>query len=156
MHQPWASLVPLGFKPVETRSWPTAYRGPLAIHAGKHCDLGDLGEFAVERDNPRGSEPAFLLRGPIAWPYRLPLGAVVATCNLVACIRTERITWVPDGGIAGGLPWGIGEDCAVIVESVRPYGDFSPGRFALLLDGIERLFVPVPARGLPGLWDWAP
>lgn len=33
--QPWASLVALGVKSVETRSWSTAYRGPLAIHAAK-------------------------------------------------------------------------------------------------------------------------
>ena len=41
IRQPWASLIvsldqngrPL--KSVETRSWKTGYRGPLAIHAGK-------------------------------------------------------------------------------------------------------------------------
>lgn len=32
--QPHASLVGIGVKPVETRSWSTKYRGPLAIHAG--------------------------------------------------------------------------------------------------------------------------
>jgi hypothetical protein len=32
--QPWASLVVLGHKTIETRSWTTAYRGPLLIHAG--------------------------------------------------------------------------------------------------------------------------
>lgn len=143
--------------PSETRSWATDYRGPLAIHAGKHCESGDLGEFNVEKGNPRGSDP----RLPPPWPDRvalprLPLGAVVATCKLVACVPTDRITWVPDGGLAGGLPWGIGDNCAVIVEGIRPYGDFSPGRFAFLLDDIERLpKPPVPARGRQGLWDWA-
>lgn len=33
--QPWATLVAIGAKQIETRSWPTNYRGPLAIHAGK-------------------------------------------------------------------------------------------------------------------------
>jgi activating signal cointegrator 1 len=32
--QPWASLLVFGEKRVETRSWKTAYRGPVAIHAG--------------------------------------------------------------------------------------------------------------------------
>jgi hypothetical protein len=32
--QPWATLVSIGAKRIETRSWPTKYRGPLAIHAG--------------------------------------------------------------------------------------------------------------------------
>jgi activating signal cointegrator 1 len=33
--QPWATLVAIGAKRIETRSWPTNYRGPLAIHAAK-------------------------------------------------------------------------------------------------------------------------
>lgn len=31
--QPWASLIACGVKQYETRSWPTKYRGPIAIHA---------------------------------------------------------------------------------------------------------------------------
>jgi hypothetical protein len=34
VRQPFAWLIVHGFKPVEYRSWPTSYRGPLAIHAG--------------------------------------------------------------------------------------------------------------------------
>ncbi len=33
--QPWATLVAIGAKCIETRSWRTSYRGPLAIHAAK-------------------------------------------------------------------------------------------------------------------------
>jgi activating signal cointegrator 1 len=35
IQQPWATLVALGEKPVEYRTWPTAYRGPLAISSSK-------------------------------------------------------------------------------------------------------------------------
>jgi hypothetical protein len=31
--QPHATLVAIGAKPYETRSWETSYRGPLAIYA---------------------------------------------------------------------------------------------------------------------------
>ena len=31
--QPWASLIACGAKMIETRSWSTAYRGEIAIHA---------------------------------------------------------------------------------------------------------------------------
>lgn len=34
LHQPWATLVAVGAKQVETRGWATRYRGPIAIHAG--------------------------------------------------------------------------------------------------------------------------
>jgi hypothetical protein len=33
--QPWATLIALKKKQIETRSWRTTYRGPLAIHAAK-------------------------------------------------------------------------------------------------------------------------
>ena len=35
IRQPHATLIALGVKHIETRSSPTTYRGPLAIHAGK-------------------------------------------------------------------------------------------------------------------------
>ena len=38
LYQPWATLVAIGAKKIETRSWSTPYRGPLAIHAGKCRD----------------------------------------------------------------------------------------------------------------------
>ena len=43
--QPYATLVALGAKHIETRSWSTRYRGPLAIHAGK--GLGPVGARAL-------------------------------------------------------------------------------------------------------------
>lgn len=33
--QPWASLIAAGVKSIETRGWPTNYRGQIAIHAAK-------------------------------------------------------------------------------------------------------------------------
>ena len=36
--QPWASLIMLGLKKYEFRSWKTEYRGELLIHAGKGID----------------------------------------------------------------------------------------------------------------------
>ena len=43
--QPWATLMAIGAKKIETRHWYTRYRGPLVIHAAKtlqgikECDL---------------------------------------------------------------------------------------------------------------------
>ena len=51
MTQPWATLVALGENTIETRSWSTSYRGPLAIHSARaaqrlvpehEADFGDL------------------------------------------------------------------------------------------------------------------
>lgn len=35
VRQPWAFAIARGWKPIENRSWPTDYRGPLLIHASK-------------------------------------------------------------------------------------------------------------------------
>jgi activating signal cointegrator 1 len=72
--QPWATLVALELKRWETRGWPTAYRGPIAIHAAKGFPCG-CKEFGEEL---RG-------RGLI---QELPLGSVVAVADLTDCRGT--------------------------------------------------------------------
>ncbi len=49
LRQPWASLIADGHKTIETRTWRTHYRGPLAIHASTrpHEDLPTGGIVAV-------------------------------------------------------------------------------------------------------------
>ena len=49
LRQPWASLIADGSKTIETRTWRTDYRGPLAIHASArpYEDLPTGGIIAV-------------------------------------------------------------------------------------------------------------
>lgn len=53
MRQPWASLIVHGLKAVEVRTWATAYKGALLIHASKKVDEGTMLRFPIE-DPPRG------------------------------------------------------------------------------------------------------
>ena len=76
--QPWASLVASGYKCVETRSWHTQYRGPLAIHAAKGFPASAR-EFA-EEERAIGRIPA-----------RLPFGAVICKVQLVGCRPTQDV-----------------------------------------------------------------
>lgn len=39
------------------------------------------------------------------------------------------------------------------VSDQRPFGDFAPGRWALVLDGTVKLDVPLSTRGHQGLWE---
>ncbi|MEZ2226612.1 MAG: ASCH domain-containing protein [Microcoleus sp.] len=73
LHQPWASLVAAGKKHYETRSWPTNYRGPIAIHAGKK----------LEQDQSLLG----LLEVPLS---SIPLGAIVAIAELTDCILMTK------------------------------------------------------------------
>lgn len=68
--QPWATLLQHEIKRVETRSWATSYRGPIAIHAAKRSvDISD-DVFKLLPDD-----------------CEFPLGAVVAIANLIDCVE---------------------------------------------------------------------
>lgn len=152
--QPWASLVALGEKRYETRSWSTEYRGPLAIHAAKGvasiggekafralCEdwdevAGDFGPFGQ----------ALFVAGRYAVPSHLPRGQVVAIANLIDCVPMDKFMRPADGP-AGWLG----------VEPGRfemHFGDYSPGRFAWVLDNVQRMVFPQEAKGYQQLWDW--
>jgi len=159
LSQPWASLISLGTKTIVTRSWSTPHRGSLAIHAGPRCETGATGDYIVEDDTLRGCPKQYLMRGPMAWPYRLPLKAVVATCELVDVVPTLHLDY--DGSLF--LVEALTDDMLRTGEEAHrrdvsdqlPYGDFTPGRFAWILDSIKPI-TPVPANGRGGLWEWAP
>lgn len=168
LHQPWATLVAIGVKRIETRSWSTKYRGPLAIHAAArvpggpgHC-FSDVGDYHPW-DSPAGWALTTHTNQGDHWD--LPLGAVLATCELVDVVPTTLRG--PDGqpSIMGINIWDRSEDGAYedpptgrrrvwSLRQNRPYGDFSLGRFAWLLDEIEPLAESIPARGRQGLWEW--
>lgn len=191
--QPWASLIALGPKTIETRSWATDYRGPLAIHAAKRQpeQASRVGDYVVGWQYKAPSHPV-LFEHPIgkAWPvgpdgeldrslctvHDLPLGAVVATCRLVDCLpmfswatlHGPSVTAVLAPGPAFDSPGillrdeefalgvelpGPGED-VIDVSGQIPYGDFSPGRYAWLLDDIKPVEPPMGATGHRGLWNW--
>jgi len=122
--QPWASAIALGHKSIETRGWSTKYRGPLAIHAAKRWTRAER-EFAAEE------------RALGRMPERLPLGAVVATCDLVDVERAEDIV-------------------STISGLERHYGDYYPGRFGWILQDVRALPEPIPATGKQGFWEWMP
>lgn len=136
--QPWATLVAIGEKRYETRSWGTPHRGPLAIHAAK--GVGPLGGQEAFFDLCL-SEPfhSVLSEHGYADPLQLPRGGVVAVTELVICLPTETPL--------RELPRSI---AAYEVD----FGDWTPGRFAWALDEVRKVDPPVAARGALGLWEF--
>lgn len=122
--QPWASLIAWGIKTLETRSWKTSYRGPLAIHAG----LGHSGFDSVTADS---AIYQVLLHKNVSFG-ELPFGKIIATCTLKDIFRTEQIS----------------------NEKQLPFGDFGPKRYAWLLTNIHELQEPVGAKGALSIWEW--
>lgn len=128
--QPWASLVALGEKRIETRSWSTKYVGPLAIHAAK----GYPG-WAKQLENEEPFRTSLRVPcGNYCYPA-LVRGNVLCTVHLAACSRVEDVR-------------------GKLSEKELVFGDYSDGRFAWFLTLICRPGKPIPAIGHLGLWDW--
>jgi activating signal cointegrator 1 len=151
IRQPWAQLVVMGTKVIETRSWkaPDALVGQrIAIHAGaKRPDLVTfVGPYHV-------AQGGTWLHGP-GHDKPMPFGAVVGSAVLAACVpmvdlRGEgtvyRLTTDPHLKLfIDHPPWGGRSEVAEIMHYPRParsvdvsdqlpFGDFAPGRWAWLL-----------------------
>lgn len=142
--QPYASLVALGVKRFETRSWSTSYRGPLAIHAAKGLSpVGGRRGLAQLCGRPHCWEA---LSGQHTFaPALLPRGAIVAVASLTVVHRTEDVRH------------SLGPDH----ERELAFGDFGDGRYAWRLDDVVALPQPIACRGALGLWTlpeelWGP
>ena len=179
--QPTASLITLGAARIVVWASQVDYRGPLAIRASatvfgspmRRGEYRSFGDFSLERDDPRGGQPQYLLRGSsLAHPYRLPFGAIIGEAELVDCLavtspgsdvgppclelraclelREGRLTeWAP-------LSYREGKVDERDRSDQLAYSRFRPGWWALVLSA-HKASPPVPAeRGGPGLWDWEP
>ncbi|NDJ25961.1 ASCH domain-containing protein [Nostoc sp. B(2019)] len=132
LHQPWASLIPMGLKKYETRSWATSYRGPLLICSAKKTSTQQQQIYAnifykyqvqlAETDNW------------LDWDD-LPRGCAIARVNLTDCIRMTQtfIDEQPQTEI----------DC----------GDWTVSRFAWKLESIRRIMPPIRITGRQGLFN---
>ena len=129
--QPWASLIAVGAKQYETRSWATSYRGPLAIHTAKRKPRASELSMWIMRTLLNHGQPL----------YRLPLGYVICVVDLVDCVPTWEIVKLTH----------TSERARIEME----FGDYGPERWAWKLENV-RSFEPIPASGKQGLWDWTP
>ena len=141
--QPWASLVAWGLKHLETRSWSTAYRGPLGIHAS----LGKPRHVRILCEHDEFMQRAL---AQLSMTFdELPRGGLVAVASMQLCRRI-----VPEGAHAGLAFTNARElDPARLPPEEYAFGDYSPGRFAWELVDVLRLAEPVPARGMLQLWE---
>src|SRR6185312_15053079 len=163
--QPWASLVMLGAKKIETRSWPApkAMIGQrIAIHASKGFPP-DARDACLDPFFFRALWPDMVSRGEddrplgryIALPTEaggwrhyavgeierltgtLPRGMVLCTARLTGCWSTDRLALIDR------LP-----------DAERAFGFYGPDRWMWGLEAVEVLPEPIPARGQLGLWRW--
>lgn len=164
VRQPYASLIAAGVKTIETRPRSTSYRGRIAIHAAASVPAAVRRSLRTGRREASGRPinefedvlGRYRLDGESRGVSRaLPLGAVVASAVLTDCVPIEDL----DGDIfeCPTLDYGkvlyvrsTDDEYALVVDrhavepqldvdvsDQLPYGDFSPGRWALLLDDVK-------------------
>lgn len=140
LKQPWASLVALGEKRIETRSWRVSYRGPLAIHSSARFAEEDL-ETAL-------TEPfaSVWKKHGIETLTDLPLGSVLAVCRLTATLWT---------GADGASLFDLGSDWIPTTgTNERAFGNYGPGRYGWRLEDVCPLTEPIPTRGNRLIWEF--
>lgn len=125
LHQPWATLIAVGAKQFETRSWATSFRGPVVIHAGKTLVTQGFDRMFMD----------MLAMAGCSNLQALPLGVAVCVADLTACYRTEQVR-------------------PHLTAMEAAFGFYEVGRAAWKLEHIRVLTPPIPARGQQGLWDW--
>lgn len=132
--QPYAHLICLPddhsiAKRVENRTWPTSYRGPLLIHAGKSR------EWLATADTRCPEVPLGI---PLA---DLVFGKIVAVCSLIDCVAKER------SGINGFTPAVLERHPWLAMHK------HAHGPYCFILANVRPLENPVPYRGQQGLFN---
>jgi hypothetical protein len=143
--QPWASLIAIGAKRVETRCWTTKYRGELAIHsagnmppnwlgasrhqAGFRDELAEVLNSRRDRDDRNGFRVDDAVR-------KLPFGKVLCIVRLQEIIPTALVR-------------------DEVSQRDRIFGNYEEGRYAWFLELKEVFDLPIPAKGSRMLWNWS-
>ena len=135
--QPYASLIMLGLKNNETRSWNTNIRGEIGIHASKKI-ISKI-EFTEILYDYLEDDDKLKLFDAIDKAYgcyeNMPIGAILGTVNLSSTERTnvllDNISWTEFA-----------------------LGDYTPGRWAWNFKGIKPFDKIIPVSGSQGFWYW--
>lgn len=137
--QPWATLWVSGEKIGETRSWYTAHRGPLVVHAAKKWNR-ELGRAATSEPfksalGRLGLDPTWLKCANTSPTARkmMGLGMLVGIVNIVDCVQITEEN-CPDG-------------------NEREFGDYRLGRFRWIAEKPRMFSDPVPWRGSQGIFN---
>lgn len=122
--EPYATLIKIGVKTVETRSWKTNYRGELYIHASSTKISKEY------RDN--------LELMNLVSKEEFSYGNIIVKCHLTDCIKMD------DEYIKKMKK----EDKNNYITGI-----YEKGRYAWILEDIQVLSSPIKAKGHLGIWN---
>lgn len=125
--QPFASLIASGQKFVENRTWPTNYRGPIAIHAGKGLQYLDKDELK-------------------AYPH----GCIIAVAELTECVTKSKISLAMRADIGH-----MKAQCSNKSWAQLHRHKHTEGPWCWIIENVKTI-QPVAIRGAQGIWNWEP
>lgn len=140
LFEPWATLMCIGAKKIETRSWPTSHRGRLLIHAGAKV-AHELIEICHEEPFRTHLRAAGILR----W-QDFKLGAVIGSVHLDDCRQIVDVSADLSDGRSMLAP----------DEPERSFGLYELGRWAWLCSQAQRFTTPIPYRGRQRIFNIPP
>ncbi|MDB6111293.1 MAG: 2-oxoglutarate dehydrogenase [Pedosphaera sp.] len=125
LSQPHATLMSVGAKRIETRSWSQGtYIGPMAIHSGSRFPEANRGLIYQE---PFRTVLAGL---PLD---AMPLGVIMAVGFLEDVVPVEMVL-------------------RRLSKQERAFGDYTPGRHAWIFRDVVALREPIPFKGMLNMW----
>lgn len=149
LYEPWATLVAIGAKKIETRRWGTKYRGQIAIHA----TMGGLGVKELRARCCSGRfYPALCGFEPFSLAVTAPVrskrwiksvfahGHIIAAGDLVDCrtITCDRISAHENDLMNPPL------------EPELSFGDYKSGRYGLRIENVRSFPEPIPFKSRLG------
>lgn len=137
--QPYATLIALGIKKEETRSWGTSYRGKILIHAAKRWDV----------DRAIGCQKAI--------DYLVDtLGVMFLEKLTPAQLRLANMTWQDTlgKGLAVATLSGVQKGHEPPTRGDAEFGLYGPDRFGWRMSNVQAI-EPVSLTGKQGLWEVA-
>lgn len=138
--QPWASLVVMGAKKIETRSWKTSYRGEILIHASKALK-------PVQRQVCEGSH----FKNYIRHISELPFGQIIGAVHIDNTFASVSHDFHIRMHIEDGKPWGRWHEEAL--EREFAFGDYSLGRYGWELSNPVKFKKGYDCKGALSLWE---
>lgn len=131
IHQPFATWIMRGTKPIENRTWKTNHIGRIAIHAGLN-----------ER------ELRLLFPGRNPYPPEYPLGVVLGDVRLACVIHIDQLKGMRDRD-RGSRIFGVSRTVGELLEN-----SLTTGPYCWILEDPRPYDPPVPLRGQRGLFGW--
>jgi activating signal cointegrator 1 len=147
--QPWATLIALGLKEYETRSFGTSYHGPLAIHATKKqpCDVWAQVEQIWQLSGQDERLTQLLdSRGTFEFPQAAIVAAAVGVSSMPMMVGEPKQSGQIREFRDGRWQYLIG----AMSPLERACGDWQAGRFGWRLIGVKPM-PNIPYKGGQGV-----